>query len=221
MKVPYVNLAAQYAEERGSLLKAIDETLATGQWIGGDPIGALEQEVAKYLGVRHAIAVASGTDALAIGMLGAGVKPGDEVITAPNSFAASAATIANIGAVPVFADVENDELLNPDAVEAAITKRTTAIMPVHLRGSVCRMDRLGEIAKKHRLAIIEDAAQSFGSIRYGLQTGAFGTAGCISLHPLKGLNACGDGGIITTNSDELAVYARLNATTGLRTGTRL
>ena len=216
MKVPYVNLAAQYAAERESLLKAIDETLTTGTWIGGDIVGALEDAFARYVGVRHAVAVASGTDALMIGMMAAGVKQGDEVITAPNSFAASTAAIANIGAVPVFADVGYDELIDPDAVEAAITTRTAAIMPVHLRGSVCQMDRLGDIARKHGLAVIEDAAQSFGSKRFGTQAGAFGAVGCFSLHPLKGLNACGDAGVLTTNSSEIAEFARLQRNHGLR-----
>lgn len=202
--IRYINLAAQFAEERRELMPRIEAALASGMYIGGTEVEALEQALATYCGVRHAIAVNSGTDALMIGMAAVGIGPGDEVITPPNSFVASAAAIVKIGAKPVFADVRRDELIDPAAVEAVITSRTAAIMAVHLRGGVCDMPALRAITQRHGLLLVEDAAQAIGSMLDGVRTGALGDLGCFSAHPLKLLNAAGDGGFVTTNADAVA-----------------
>lgn len=215
-QVPFVNLAAQFAEERDELMPRIEAVLASGMLVGGPEVEALEAEIADYCGVAHAVTVNSGSDALILGMLAAGIGAGDEVITPPNSFVASTSTIVKAGAVPVFADVREDELLDPAAVEAACTPRTVAIMPVHLRGQVCDMDALSEIAERRGLMMIEDAAQSVGSMHRGRKTGALGTVGCFSAHPLKLLNAAGDAGFITTDDASIAEKVRLLRNSGLR-----
>lgn len=214
-KIRFINLAAQFAEEREGLMSAIEEVLASGIHIGGPEVEKFEQEVADYLGVKHVVALNSGTDALSMGMKAAGVRPGDEVITPPNSFVASTATIASIGARPVFVDVNWDGLINPNAVEAAITPRTTAIMPVHLWGGVCDMDKLWQIADKHGLLIIEDAAQAMGTSHRMRKAGALGKVGCFSAHPLKIFNACGDAGYISTDDPDVARRVRLLRNHGL------
>src|SRR6266478_1530194 len=145
-RIPYVNLAAQYAAERDELIPIIDRTLATGHWIGGDVIAELESEIAAYCGVKHALALNSGTDALVLGLTALGVGPGDEVITPPNSFVASTAAIVHVGARPVFVDVLADQNIDPERVEAAITPRTKEIMPVHLTGRIADVDAIGQIA---------------------------------------------------------------------------
>ena len=214
-RIPYVNLGAQFAEEKSDLMPLIERVLASGMHVGGTEIEAFESAVASYVGTRHAIAVNSGTDALLLGLRAAGIGPGSEVITPPNSFVASTAVIAWAGATPVFADVRFDGLLDPNAVEAAITPRTAAIMPVHLWGGVCDMDALFAIAKQHGLLIIEDAAQAMGTRHRDRRAGALGDVGCFSAHPLKIFNAAGDAGFITTNSDEIAIRLRMLRNHGL------
>ncbi len=206
--IPYVQVAKQYAEEREELEAVIQDVLANRSHVADPLVDELEEELTAYCGTKYAIALNSGTDALMFAMTTAGIKPGDEVITPPNSFVASTSTIVHIGAKPVFADVLPDQNIDPDAVEAAITPRTKAIMAVHLTGRVCQMDRLQKIADKHGLIIIEDAAQSIGSKYNGKKSGSFGVAGCFSTHPLKNLNACGDGGFITTSNAEIANRVR-------------
>ncbi len=214
-EVPYVNLGAQYAEERDALLPVIERVLRSGGYIGGEEVERLEAELAAFLGVRHVVALNSGTDALAIGLAALGVGPGDEVITPPNSFVASTAVIANLGARPVFADVLPDQNIDPAQVEAAITPRTKAIMPVHLTGRMARMDEIGAIARKHGVAVIEDAAQAIGSKYAGRMSGSWGEIGCFSAHPLKNFNACGDGGFLATGDERIAAAARLLRNHGL------
>lgn len=218
-RIPYVNLGKQFAEEKAELMPRIEAVLASGMHIGGAEVEALEREIAAYVGTKHAVTLNSGTDALILGMVAAGVEPGDEVITPPNSFVASAAAVVKAGATPVFADVRTDGLIDPAAVAAAITPRTAAIMPVHLWGGICDMDALQELAKKHGLAIIEDAAQAMGtrhrSSRGERRAGALGTVGCFSAHPLKIFNAAGDAGFITTDADEIAARVRLLRNHGL------
>jgi dTDP-4-amino-4,6-dideoxygalactose transaminase len=213
--VPYVNLAAQYAAERDELLPLIDRTLATGQWIGGDVVAELEGALADYCNVKHAIAVNSGTDALVLALKALGIGPGDEVITPPNSFIASTSAIIHVGAKPVFADVLADQNVDPERIEAAITPRTRAIMPVHLTGRIAAMDAISRIAADRGLAIVEDAAQAMGSRYHGRPSGSIGTIGCFSTHPLKNLNACGDGGVLTTNDEAVAERVRLLRNHGL------
>lgn len=214
-QVPYVNLGRQYAEERQELLSCIDAVLASGMHIGGAEVDALEQEIAVYVGTRYAVALNSGTDALILGMIAAGIGAGQEVITPPNSFVASTAAVVRTGATPVFADVRTDGLIDPQAVAAAITPRTAAIMPVHLWGGICDMDVLWKLADRHGLAIIEDAAQAMGTRHRNRRAGALGTVGCFSAHPLKIFNAVGDAGFITTDSADIAQRVRLLRNHGL------
>src|SRR5215470_461488 len=214
-RIPYVNPGAQFVEEKAELMPRIEAILAGGMHVGGPEIEALEREIADYVGTHHAVALNSGTDALIFGMIAAGIGPGDEVITPPNSFVASTAAIAWAGATPVFADVRWDGLLDPEAVEAAVTERTAAIMPVHLWGGICDMDALWAIAERHGLAIIEDAAQAMGTRHRNRRAGALGTVGCFSAHPLKIFNAVGDAGFITTDDDAIANRIRLLRNHGL------
>jgi dTDP-4-amino-4,6-dideoxygalactose transaminase len=215
-RVPYVNFPAQYAEERDEIIALVDDVFSKGAFVGGGYVDQIEQEIAATVGVKHAIALNSGTDALILAMKGFCIGPGDEVITPANSFVASTAAITAIGAKPVFADVKPDQNIDPDQIEAAITDRTRAIMPVHLTGRVAEMDRIMEIAERHDLKVIEDAAQSFGSRYQDVMSGAIGHAGCFSAHPLKNLNAAGDAGFIVTDDGSLAEYARLLRNHGLK-----
>jgi len=213
--VPYVNLAAQYATERESLLAVIDGALASGHWVGGAMVEEFEAAAARYLGAKHVVAVASGTDALILALRALGIGPGDEVITPPNSFVASTAAIHFAGGTPVFADVLPDQNIDPVAVEAAITPRTRAIMPVHLTGRIADMDAIMAIAAKHKLAVVEDAAQAAGARFNGGHAGTIGTLGCYSAHPLKNLNAMGDGGFVVTADAILAGRLRRLRNNGL------
>jgi dTDP-4-amino-4,6-dideoxygalactose transaminase len=214
--IPYVDLAAQGREQMADLLAIFERTVANGAFVRAEgDVERLESRLADYCGVAHVVALNSGTDALMLAMKVAGIGPGDEVITPPNSFAASTASIVHLGATPVFADVLPDQNIDPSAVERAITPRTRAIMPVHLTGRVCRMDAIMEIAEHHGLVVIEDAAQSIGSTFQGRRSGSFGQFGCFSLHPLKNLNAMGDAGFITTNDGKAAERLRRLRSHGL------
>jgi len=214
-RIPYVNLGAQFAEEKAELMPRIEAVLAGGMHVGGLEIETLEREIAEYIDTRHAVALGSGTDALILGMVAAGIGPGDEVITPPNSFVASTAAIVRTGGTPVFADVRPDGLIDPDAVAAAVTPRTAAIMPVHLWGGICDMEALWAIAERHGLAIVEDAAQAMGTRHRNRRAGSLGTVGCFSAHPLKIFNALGDAGYITTDSADIASRVRLLRNHGL------
>ena len=172
-EIPYVNLAAQYAEEREALLPIIDGVMRSGNYIGGEAVERLEAELAAFVGVEHAVALNSGTDALVLGLAALGIGPGDEAITPPNSFVASTAVIVHLRAKPVFVDVLPDQNIDPGRIEAAITPRTKAIC-VHLTGRMARMDEIKRIAK-HGLAVIEDAAQTIGSKYAGRMSGARAT----------------------------------------------
>jgi dTDP-4-amino-4,6-dideoxygalactose transaminase len=206
--VPFLNFPAQYEEERVELTAVIERVFARGDFVGGADIEAFEHEVAAYTGAAYAIALNSGTDALVYGLSALGLGAGDEVITPSNSFVASTAAIAHVGATPVFADVLDDQMLDPAAVLAAITPRTKAIMPVHLTGRVAAMGELAAIARAHHLAIIEDAAQSFGSKLDGKFAGMLGDVGAFSAHPLKNLNAAGDAGFVLTQDAAVAERIR-------------
>jgi dTDP-4-amino-4,6-dideoxygalactose transaminase len=199
-----VDMAAQFAEQRDEIMARIEAVLAEGNLVGGQDIEILECEIAGFCGVAHVVALNSGTDALALGMMALGIGAGDEVILPPNSFIASAAAVAIIGATPVFADVRDDLNIDHECVEAAVTPQTKAIMPVHLTGRIADMTPLEEIAKRHGLLVIEDASQSFGSRYQDRLAGSFGNVGCFSAHPLKNLNAAGDSGFLTTDDGELA-----------------
>ncbi|MBD1915653.1 MULTISPECIES: DegT/DnrJ/EryC1/StrS family aminotransferase [Cyanophyceae] len=228
-QIPILDLKPQYDSIRDEVHAAIDRVLESGQFIMGPEVKAFETEVADYLGVKHAIGVNSGTDALVIGLRAAGIGPGDEVITTPFSFFATAESISNVGAKPVFVDIDPTSFnLEPWQIEAAITPHTRAILPVHLFGRPAAMGQIMELAQKHGLKVVEDCAQSFGS-RYwgdcaecnedcsaatrdelrGKFTGAIGDVGAFSFFPSKNLGAYGDGGLVATNDDELAELVRM------------
>lgn len=206
-KIPYINLTEPHRRLKAELLEAVGRVLDCGGFILGEEVAAFEKEFAAYCGTRYAVGVANGTDAITLALKALGIGPGDEVITAPNSFLASASGIALAGARPVFVDVRDDFNLDPSLLEAAITPRTRAILPVHLTGRPADMDAILAVARKHKLAVVEDAAQAVGARYRNQRVGSFGVAGCFSLHPLKNLSACGDGGVITTNDE--AVYRHL------------
>jgi dTDP-4-amino-4,6-dideoxygalactose transaminase len=211
-----VDLAAQHAPLKAKLLEAIADVIDEGQFILGRQVADFEEEFAVLCGVRHAVALNSGTDALVLALEAVGVGPGDEVITVPNSFVASTACIARLGARPVLVDVGADYNIDPAKIEPAITPRTKAILPVHLTGRPCEMDRILAIAQAHGLAVVEDCAQAVLAEYKGRRVGSFGAAGCFSLHPLKTLNACGDGGALTTNDTQVYERLRLARNHGLR-----
>ena len=208
--IPVLDLSPEIEALYGELMAAITRVVKSGQFIMGPDVRAFEEEVADYLQVKHAIGVNSGTDALVIGLRALDIGPGDEVITTPFSFFATAESISNVGATPVFVDIDERSFnLDPDRIEEAITARTRAIMPVHLYGNPCDMDRIMHIAKKHGLKVIEDAAQSFGARYQGVHTGTIGDVGAYSFFPSKNLGAFGDAGLIATNNDQLAETARM------------
>jgi len=198
------------------LAAIFERVVRRGSFVGaGAEIERLETRLAEYCGTREAVALNSGTDALFLALKAAGIGPGDEVITPPNSFIASTAVIVHLGAHPVFVDVLADQNIDPAAIERVVTPRTRAIMPVHLTGRVCRMDEILEVAERRGLAVIEDAAQSIGSMFQGRKSGSFGDFGCFSAHPLKNLNALGDAGFVTTNDSAAAARMRRLRTHGL------
>lgn len=203
MKIPYVNLRHQYGLERKNLLKIIDKTLSKGDWVGGDEVARFENRISKLCKQKYCVALNSGTDALTLSLHLLGVKRGDEVITPPNSFIASTATIIHLGAKPVFVDVKDDQNIDENKIEEKITKKTKVIMPVHLTGRMCNMDKIVKIAKKYKLKVVEDSAQSIMSKFGNKFSGTWGDVGCFSAHPLKNLNAMGDSGYLTTNNKYL------------------
>ncbi len=215
--VPFIDLSRQYQGLREEILATIDRVMASGQYILGPEVEAFEREAAEFCGVKHAIGVANGSDSLWLSMKCLGIGPGDEVITAPNSFIASAWSIAAVGATPVFSDVDESYNLDTQKLSQAITSRTKAIMPVHLTGRIADMDAILEIAQRHKLHVIEDAAQAIGATRKGKKAGSFGVVGSFSLHPLKNLAAFGDGGLVTTNDDKIAAHLKLLRNHGLKT----
>ena len=190
-------------------MKAVAGVMDSGQFILGEETARFEKEFAEWCGAGHAAGLNSGTDALILALKCLGIGPGDEVLTAPNSYLASASCIALAGAIPKFADVRQDMNLDPEAVARAITPRTRAMIPVHLTGKPAPMKELLAVAKAHHLEVIEDAAQAVGARLDGRPVGTFGRMGCFSLHPLKNLNACGDGGMLVTNEESLDQRARL------------
>ena len=209
MKVPLLDLTLQYASIRHEIHSAIDRVCQTQQFIMGPEVEAFEREVAQAIGVRHAIGVSSGTDALLVSLMALGIGAGDEVITPTFSFFATAGSVARVGAVPVFVDVDPGTLmLTAESVRNAITPRTRAVIPVHLYGLCADMDPITEVARAAGLAVIEDAAQAIGATYGGGQAGTFGTVACFSFFPSKNLGAYGDAGLVTTNDEGLAEKIR-------------
>lgn len=205
MSVPMLDPRRTYAALKEDIDRCMMEVAASGRYILGNNVAAFEQEVTKFLGVRHAVTVASGTDALHLALVAAGIGPGDEVISTPFTFAATVEAIDYVGAKATLIDIDV-ETQNIDAnhIEAAITPKTKAIMPVHLFGLPADMSRIMAIAEDHQLEVIEDCAQCMGARTNGKATGSIGTAGAFSFYPSKTLGCLGDGGMVTTNSDEIA-----------------
>ena len=203
--IPMVNLKAQYAEIKEEVERGLAETIENCSFILGPNVQAFEKETAEYLGVKHAIGVASGTDALHLALIAEGIGAGDEVITTAFTFIATAEAIKYVGAVPVFVDIDPKTFnISPFAIEQAITPKTKAVMPVHLFGQPAEMTEILQICQENNLKLIEDACQSFGARINGKQIGAIGHAGGYSFFPSKNLGAFGDGGLVVTNSDETA-----------------
>lgn len=210
MRIPMVDLVAQYRDLQPQLEPAFLKALTAAQFILGPNVQAFEKEAAEYLGVAHAITCANGTDALHLALLAAGIGPGDEVITTPFTFIATAEAIAYVGAKAVFVDIDPCTF-NIDVAQAqrAITAKTKALLPVHLFGQPANLAPLMALAKEHQLQLVEDCAQSFGADIGGIQTGAMGNVAAFSFFPSKNLGCFGDGGMVTTQSDEMAETLRM------------
>jgi dTDP-4-amino-4,6-dideoxygalactose transaminase len=207
--VPLIDLVAQYDGIRDEVQSAVQAVFENQAFVLGDTVADFEDELARYCDARHAIGCASGTDALLLAMMALEIGPGDEVITTPYSFFATASSIVRTGAVPVFVDIDPLTYnLDPEAVTAAVTPRTRAILPVHLFGQCAEMDSLWRTAVRHGLAVIEDAAQAVGATYWGRQAGVLGTVGCFSFFPTKNLGGAGDGGMITTDDRDLDARLR-------------
>jgi dTDP-4-amino-4,6-dideoxygalactose transaminase len=207
--VPFVDARAHYRGLKTEIDGAIIDCLSSGDLIYRSQLREFEEQLADYVGVKYAVGLNSGYHALNFAVMAAGVGPRDEVITVAHTFVASISAIVNCGATPVLIDVADDFNMDPDLLEAAITPQTKAIMPVHLNGRACPMDRIMEIAERHELAVIEDAAQALGASFGGRKAGSFGLAGCFSFYPFKVLGGFGDGGAIATNDPEVARMASL------------
>ncbi|MFN0127093.1 MAG: DegT/DnrJ/EryC1/StrS family aminotransferase [Verrucomicrobiales bacterium] len=205
MKVPFLDLHAHHRPHLAEFEAAIRDVILSGAFAGGPYVAAFEREFAHYCRTPHAVGVGNGTDALWLALLGCGVGPGDEVITSPATFMATAEVISYCGAKPVFVDIDAQTYtLDPELIEAAITARTKAVIPVHLHGQTADMDPILAIAKKHGLFVIEDACQAHGAEYKGRRAGSMGDAGCFSFYPGKNLGAFGEAGAVVTHNDELA-----------------
>ncbi len=203
--IPMVNLQAQYTDIKNEIEQGFAETLANCSFILGPNVQAFEKEAANYLGVKHAVGCASGTDALHLALEAIGITAGDEVITSAFTFIATAEAIKYVGATPVFVDIDEKTFnITVETIEKAITEKTKAIMPVHLFGQPTDLNKIKLLCEKYNLKLIEDCAQSFGASLQGKQTGSFGDASGFSFFPSKNLGAFGDGGLVVTNSDDTA-----------------
>jgi len=208
--IQMVDTKSQYLKIKNEIDSAIQNVIDSSQFIQGPAVKKFEENVEKYLGAKHAIGCASGTDALQIAMMALDIKPGDEILTTPFTFVATTETIAILGAVPVYVDIDPKTFnMDVNKIEAKITPKTKAIMPVHLYGQPCDMDQIMNIAKKHNLFVIEDAAQAMGAKYNEKMICTIGDIGCISFYPSKNLGAFGDGGMLTTYDDELAEKIRM------------
>jgi len=209
-KIPLLDLVAQYKQIKPEIDEAIQDVLDSGWFILGEEVQKFEREVADYLGAKHAVGVASGTDALILGLRAYGIGPGDEVIIPAYTFFATAGAVLHVGAKPVLADIDPDTYcLNIEQVKSAVSLKTKAIIPVHLYGHPADMDPLLEIAETHDIKVIEDNAQAFGAEYKGQKTGALGDLSCLSFFPSKNLGGYGDGGMVVTNSDHVAEKVRM------------
>lgn len=218
MTIPLVDLKAQYNSIKDEIDAAVQKVLQSGQFILGPEVKAFEDEVAAYCGTKYAVGVASGTDALHLALLACGIKPGDEVITTPFTFIATAESIAKCGAMPVFADIDpRNYNIDAQQIEARITAKTKAVLPVHLYGQPADMDDILRICKKYNLKVVEDCAQALGAEHKGKKVGSLGDAGCLSFFPSKNLGAYGDGGMGVTNDPKIAETVRILRVHGSKT----
>jgi dTDP-4-amino-4,6-dideoxygalactose transaminase len=206
LKVDYVNLGLQFQNLKQEITDKFVEISSKGSYVLGEELKDFEELFSEYCGTSYAVGVGNGSDAIFFSLLALGIGHGDEVITTPNSFIATAWTIINIGAKPVFVDIGDDYNIDPNKIESAITSNTKAIIPVHLTGKISKMDEILEISKKHNLYVIEDSAQAVGATLNDKKAGSFGITGCFSLHPLKNLHVHGDGGMVTTNDKNIYNY---------------
>jgi dTDP-4-amino-4,6-dideoxygalactose transaminase len=215
-KVPLLDLQAQYRPLRAGILAAMTRVADSQRFIMGEEVAAFETEIAALLGIRHAVSVSSGTDALLLALMALGIKSGDEVITPTYSFFATAGAVARLGAHPVLVDIDPGTFnVDPAGVADAITPKTRAILPVHLFGQSADLDEILDIADRHDLPVVEDAAQAIGATYRDRPIGGIGCLGCFSFFPSKNLGAFGDAGLLTTNDDRLAARARLLRTHGM------
>ncbi len=220
MRVPLLDIKAQYKIIGEEIKKAIEEVLKSGHYILGPNVKRLEEEIAAYCGVKYAIGVASGTDALKLSLISMGIGKGDEVIVPPFTFISTVEVIIQMGAEPVFIDIEEETFnIDTEKIEEVITEKTKAIIPVHLYGHAVQMEKIISLAKKHNLKVIEDAAQALGGecLFSGIfsKVGSLGDAGCLSFYPTKLLGGCGDGGMVITNNEEIAEKTRFLRAHGL------
>jgi len=215
MNVPLLDLQAQYVSLRDDLQQAVERVMRSQRFVLGDEVRGLETSIAEYCQAKHAIGCASGSDALLLALMALDVKDGDEVITTAFSFFATAASVARLGARPVFVDIDPHTYnIDPARVAAAITPRTKVIMPVHIYGQCASMDPLLDIGRRHGIPVVEDAAQAIGATDKGRRAGSMGVMGCFSFYPTKNLGGAGDGGILTTSDDEVAARLRRLRTHG-------
>jgi dTDP-4-amino-4,6-dideoxygalactose transaminase len=201
-KIPYIDFGRQYKKQAGAHLKNFKKIMQNGDFVLREEVEKFEKSVAKYLGVKYVVSVNSCTDALLLTLGSLGLKD-SEIISVAHTYVATLAAIKHIGAKPILADISDDFNIDPSSIEKLITKKTKAILPVHLYGHACNMEKIMKIAKKYNLIVIEDGAQSFGAKQKSKFVGTFGKAGCFSVHPLKSLGAAGDGGFVTTNDKKL------------------
>lgn len=218
MNVPLLDLKEQFRQIRKEVMAAVEAVCEDQGFVLGPRVAEFEQALAKYVGSPHAVGVASGSDALLLSLMALGVRPGDEVITVPFTFFATAGAISRLGAKPVFVDIRPQTFnLDPDRLEAAVTPRTKAIIPVHLFGQCAEMEAIRAIADRKGVRVVEDACQAIGAVRNGAKAGALGDTGCFSFFPSKNLGGFGDGGMITTSDPQLADALRMLRVHGSRT----
>lgn len=218
-KVPFVDFPLHYYRLKDEIDATIKEVLSKGDLILRDQLREFEDNVASFVGVDYAVGLNSGTDALYLSLKAAGIGPGDEVITVAHTFVATVAAIVHCGAIPILVDVGGDYNMDMDLVEQVITSRTKAIIPVHLNGRLCNMDKLMTLTQKHNLIVVEDAAQALGATFMDKKAGSFGLTGCFSFYPAKILGGVGDGGIAVTNNKDIAEKLRLLRDHGQRRAT--
>jgi dTDP-4-amino-4,6-dideoxygalactose transaminase len=217
MNVPLLDLRAQFQTIRGEVMAAVERVFESQHFILGPEVEAFEKDAAEYCQIKHAIGCGSGSDALLLALTALGVGPGDEVVTASFSFFATAGSIARLGARPVFVDISPDDFnVDPNLIERAITPRAKAVLPVHLFGQCVEMDAIREVADRHNLPVVEDAAQAIGAGYRERRAGAMGAVGCFSFFPSKNLGGAGEGGLMTTDDDALAEKLRLLRVHGMQ-----